>query len=95
MTNLEKALIEKIQEIEAANEERKQCSKDMLNQVVWYSNAASSVEDFLYMSGKKGSRFICMNHVSEETMPDEFARIYEYFKYILEDDKQAEQKEAT
>lgn len=88
MTNLEKALIEKLEEVEQKFEEQKTYYKDTFNQVVWYSNAVASIEDFIYMSGSEGKRFICMNYVSEENMPDEFYRILEYFKHFLEQNKE-------
>ena len=84
MTNLEKALFERLEETEEEAKAHRKYIAETFDSVVKLSDALSVLEDFIHLEDIDGERFIIMDAISEKQNPHEFAKAYEHYKYIIE-----------
>lgn len=94
MTNLEKALFERLGEAEEEAKAHRKYMAETFESVVKLSDALSSLEDFLHLEEIDGERFIIMDAISDKQMPDKFAKAYEYLQYVIDPPKEAKEVES-
>lgn len=94
MTNLEKALFERLEETEENEKANRKYTAEMFDSVVKLSDALSVLEDFIHLEEIDGERYIIMDAISEKEKPHEFAKAYEHYRYIIDPPKEAEQEKA-
>lgn len=90
MTNLEKALFERLTEEEETAKAHRKYISETFDSMVKMSDALSVFEDLLHLEEIDGDSYITMDTISKELTPDTFAKAYDYFKYIIDPPKEEE-----
>ena len=92
MTNLEKALFERLTEEEETAKSHRKYIADTFDSMLKMSDALSVFEDLLHLEEIDGDSYITMDTISKELSPDTFAKVYEYFKYLFTSKEEQKEK---
>ncbi len=90
MTDLEKALLGRIDELEKKLERASKNASEYFESNVHMADALCAIEDHLVLLKGDGPRAIFMENVVESDESTDFAKIYECFKYSLEKPEEEE-----
>ncbi len=95
MTNLEKALLERVEELNKNLEKANKYAADLFNSNVRMGEVLCAIEDHLYLlKGDDEPMAVFMENVYDSDESTDFDKIYECFKNTLEHPEEAEQEKA-
>lgn len=92
MTKLEKALIERLTEMDESKEKMWDFNAEQFDEIVRLSEPLGAMWDHIKLDEADGKRFVYMEVVYESAESTDFHKIYEYFKskFKLEEEQKEE-----